>query len=165
MRIFLIGFMGSGKSYWGNLWAKTEGLSYVDLDEEIEAQEHGTIAETFEMKGEDYFRKKEAEVLRSLISNTNCIISCGGGSPCFFDNIDWMNEHGITVFLDASPEYILENIKHEKEKRPLLKDTNEADLLFFIEKKLKERMSFYQKAKLTLPASYLNMDSIKEIIK
>ena len=148
----------------GKLWAAANDFTFIDIDEEIEKQEHKTIAAIFENKGEDYFRQKEAILLRSLITQNNCIISCGGGTPCFFDNMAWMNENGLTILLNAGPQYILNNIKNEKDKRPLLKVTNEAELLFFIEQKLKERMPFYANAKIILPTAELNIDSIKDFI-
>jgi shikimate kinase len=163
MHIFLLGFMGSGKSHWGKIWAAMHKFDFIDLDEEIEKREQQSVADIFEKKGEDYFREKEAKALRSLDLAENTIISCGGGSPCFYDNMDWMNEHGLTVFLNASPHYILNNIKNEKDKRPLLKHTNDAELLFFIEQKIKERMSFYNKAKVIVEAATLHSHSFLEI--
>lgn len=151
--------MGSGKSYWGKIWAAKHQFDFIDLDDEIEKREQQSVADIFEKKGEVYFREKEAEVLRSLDLAENMIISCGGGSPCFYDNMKWMNEHGLTVFLNASAHYILNNIKNEKDKRPLLKYTNDAELLFFIEQKIKERMSFYNKAKIIVEAATLHSDS------
>lgn len=155
--------MGSGKSHWGKIWSVLYKFDFIDLDDEIEKREHQSVADIFEKKGEDYFRKKESETLRSLQLEENTIISCGGGSPCFYDNMKWMNEHGLTVFLNASPNYILDNIKYEKEKRPLLKHTNEAELLFFIQQKIKERISFYNKAKIIVEAADLRSDSFIDI--
>lgn len=163
MHFYLLGFMGAGKTHWGKIWANIHHFDFTDLDSEIEKREQDTIAGIFEKNGEDYFRKKEAEVLRTLSLPENAIISCGGGSPCFHENIHWMNKHGVTVFLKATPSYILGNIKHEVNKRPILKNTNEAELLFFIEKKLKEREPFYRQAKITVEAASLTPQSFKEI--
>ncbi|MEO5942009.1 MAG: shikimate kinase [Ferruginibacter sp.] len=155
--------MGSGKSHWGKIWSVLYQFNFIDLDEEIEKREQQSIADIFEKKGENYFRKKEAQTLRSLQLEENSIISCGGGSPCFYDNINWMNDHGLTVFLNASPNYILDNIKYERDKRPLLKHTNEEELLFFIQQKIKERISFYNKAKIIVEAADLRSDSFIDI--
>jgi shikimate kinase len=158
--IFLIGFMGSGKTYWGKIWAAKNGLHFYDLDEMIEAREGKTIAAIFEKDGEDYFRKLETVYLKSFSEKGNCIIACGGGAACFNDNMQWMNDNGTTVYLSARPQYILSRVKEEKDKRPLINKLNEAELLFFIEQKLKEREPFYNQAKIILPVAELNEDSL-----
>lgn len=164
MHIFLLGFMGSGKSHWGRLWAAAHNFNFIDLDEELEKQEQKTVAEIFETRGEDYFRQKETILLRSLTAQSNSIVSCGGGTPCFFDNMAWMNKNGLTIFLEATTQFILKNIKNEKDKRPLIKDKDDAEIIFFIEQKLKERQPYYSKAKIIFPAEDLNIDSIKKVI-
>ena len=158
--IFLIGFMGSGKTYWGKIWAEKKGLHFYDLDEIIESKEGRSIAAIFDKQGEEYFRKKEREALHTFAQKDNCVIACGGGAACFNNNIQWMNENGITVYLSATPPYILSRIKEEKDKRPLINKLNEAELLFFIEQKLKERKFFYKQAQLILPVTDLNDDSL-----
>ena len=164
MHIFLLGFMGSGKSHWGRLWAAAHNFNFIDIDEELEKQEQKTVAEIFETRGEDYFRQKETILLRSLTAQSNSIVSCGGGTPCFFDNMAWMNKNGLTIFLEATTQFILKNIKNEKDKRPLIKDKDDAEILFFIDQKLKERQPYYSKAKIILQAEDLNIDSIKKVI-
>ena len=159
-KIFLIGFMGSGKTYWGKIWAQKKSLDFYDLDELIEEKEGRSIATIFEKEGEDYFRKIETEALHIFSEKDNCIIACGGGAACFNDNMLWMNENGTTVYLAASPQYILSRVKEEKEKRPLINKLNEAELLFFIQQKLKEREPFYTQAKIILPVTELNEDSL-----
>jgi shikimate kinase len=162
MRVFLIGFMGSGKSHWGKKWAAKNAFNFFDLDEIIEQQEQMTIAKIFEKKGEEYFREKESLALRNLQKQENCIIACGGGTPCYDNNLNWMNENGLTIYLNAKPKYLLENIIHEIDKRPLLKKTNPSELLFFIEQKLNERTPIYQKAKVILDTELLNENTIIE---
>ncbi len=164
MRLYLTGFMGSGKTHWGKIWAGKAGMSFYDLDELIEQKHHQTVAEIFEKKGEDFFRKAEAEMLRESSMKDNCIIACGGGTPCFDDNLKWMNEHGCTVYLKATPLQLLENVMQETEKRPLLKKLNSAELLFFIEKKLQEREVFYSGAGIQLDVDNLTKDTIDNII-
>ena len=161
--IFLIGFMGSGKTYWGKIWAQKKGFDFYDLDEIIEQSEKKSIAEIFEKAGEEYFRKIETVALHQFSKIENAVISCGGGAACFNDNMAWMNEHGITVYLTATPQYILARVKEEKDKRPLINKLNEAELLFFVEQKLKERESFYNQAKIILPVANVNDDSISTI--
>jgi shikimate kinase len=161
---FLTGFMGSGKSHWGKIWAAGNQLSFLDLDEVIEAGEGATIAAIFETKGEDYFRNIEAAALRSCAGLENTIIACGGGTPCFHDNMRWMNAHGTTIYIACTSEEILDRVFLEKEKRPLLKKLSKAELLFFIEQKVKERESFYTKARYTVQSGVLTQYSFPEII-
>ncbi len=165
MRIFLLGFMGTGKSHWGQLWSLAHNVKFVDLDKEIEKESGLSVADIFEKKGEAYFRRAEAAALRSMITYENCIIACGGGAPCFMHNMNWMNDHGRTIFLSAKPAYLFQNIEKEKGKRPLLKDLNEAEMLFFIEQKLKERMPFYSQATVTVNAEELTEGSFEDIVK
>ncbi|MEO7766347.1 MAG: shikimate kinase [Ferruginibacter sp.] len=161
---FLIGFMGSGKSHWGRIWAAGSKRSFVDLDLEIEKNIGSTIAEIFETKGEDHFRTLEAATLRNCAGLQNTIIACGGGTPCFSENMQWMNNHGITVYISSTATEILQRVLLEKETRPLLKKLNRAELLFFIEQKLKERAPFYKQAKLTVNSNQLHQNSFSAII-
>jgi shikimate kinase len=157
--------MGTGKTHWGRLWSDTHHVDFIDLDKEIEKVSGLSIPAIFEKKGEAFFRKIEAELLRATGSNQNCIVSCGGGAPCFAHNMEWMNANGHTVFLEAAPAYLFENIKKEAGTRPLIKNMNEAELLFFIEQKLKERLSFYSQAHTTISARDLTEKSFETIIE
>jgi shikimate kinase len=161
--VYLVGFMGSGKTHWGRQWAAILQRQFIDLDQLIESSEQLSVAGIFERNGEEYFRDKEAGALRSLKDEQNILISCGGGAPCFKDNMNWMNETGITIFLEASPRFLLQNIVKEPIARPLLKNMNEAEMLFFIEKKLAERNEFYRQAKLTVNAEEITGDTIKHL--
>jgi len=164
MRIFLIGFMGTGKSHWGKIWVSEHNLKFIDLDLEVEKKTGLSVDEIFEKKGEDFFRNAEAETLMDMEQYDNCIIACGGGTPCFKNNMDWMNENGLTVLLNSTPSRILENIINDNKERPLLKKINKGELLFFIEMKLKERMGFYNKASIRLESVELNSNSIDAIL-
>jgi shikimate kinase len=157
--------MGSGKSYWGKLWASETEMSYFDLDDIIEKQEGMSVEAIFEKKGENYFREKESTLLRSMDKYDDCIISCGGGTPCFDGNMQWMNENGTTVYLQANPVKLIENILLEIDKRPLLKKINKGEMLFFVEQKLKERDPFYTQAKMSLLVKDLDATSIHDIIQ
>jgi len=165
MKIFLTGFMGSGKTYWGRAWAQQEGLAFYDLDEVIVNAEGQSIDSIFEKSGEPYFRKTEAAQLRRFAGIDNCIIACGGGTPCFEDNMAWMNANGITVYLRTTPQYVYERVLDEKDKRPLIKKLNAAELLFFIEQKMKEREPFYSQAQLQFGVTDVSLQSIKEILQ
>ena len=164
-KIFLIGFMGSGKTYWGERWASQSNLSFYDLDTLIEKNEGQSVMEIFEKKGEEHFRKKESAILRQFDNEDNYLIACGGGTPCFYDNMQWMNMEGITVYLKASPAEIMDRVLNEKTTRPLIKNLNRDELQLFIEQKLKEREPDYLQATLSLPVSGLTDHSIDLIIR
>ena len=148
--------MGSGKTHWGEIWAKKNALGFFDLDELIEQQEKKTVANIFEKDGEEYFREKEMYALRTFEKIKNCIIACGGGTPCFNDNMKWMNEHGTTVYLESTIEDIFDRVLEEQDKRPLIKKLNKSELHFFIEQTLKEREPVYKKADITLNSTDLD---------
>lgn len=150
MRIFLLGFMGAGKSYLGRKLADRLNFHFVDLDEWLENEFGMTVSQVFSVHGEPAFREKEAACLRSTLRLSEVVIATGGGTPCFHENLAWMNEHGITVFLNAEPETIACRLAIEKEKRPLLQDLPEEQLLDFIKQKMKERSIFYNQAHLQL---------------
>ncbi len=164
MLFFLNGFMGSGKSHWGKVWAAAHQLDFIDLDELIQMEEGGTVVDIFERKGEEYFRQAEAERLRELASVKSAIIACGGGTPCYHDNMQWMNEHGLTVYIEAGADEILRRLIKGQQQRPLIKKLSHAELLFFIEQKLKERESFYKQATIILQSAETSERSFAEKI-
>jgi len=163
MKIFLIGFMGSGKTYWGKLWAAKSGLQFFDLDEIIEQEENKSIAAIFEEQGELYFRQKETAILKTFLKKNDCIIATGGGTACFNNNLQWMNDNGTTVYLLATAKEIFKRVLTEQEKRPLIKDLSPEDLLLFIDNKIKEREAFYRQAKIILPVAAITADTIDTI--
>lgn len=162
--VYLVGFMGSGKTYWGRILSAQLHRKFIDLDQLIESKEQMSVQQIFEKNGEDWFREKEALSLRSIIDEENIVVSCGGGTPCFHDNMRFMNETGTTIFLQAAPKFLLQNIVKEPGARPLLKNMNEAEMLFFIEKKLEERNSFYLQAKCTWNVETLTIDKINKYL-
>ena len=159
MKIFLIGFMGSGKTYWGRVWAAANGLEFYDLDEMIEKEEGRSVSSVFEENGEEYFRQKESFLLKSFFGKKNFLLACGGGTPCFQDNMEWMLDNGTTIFLDASPKFLLEKLKGDN-SRPLINLMTETELLTFIEQKLQERAPFYNRAEIILPVDELSDSSL-----
>ena len=163
LKIFLVGFMGSGKSHWGKIWAKRENLSFFDLDTKIEKAFRMKITDIFERKGEDKFRELERYHLRKFENKKNFLLACGGGTPCFSDNLDWMKSEGKVFYLKAEPEYILDKVINETEQRPVLKKINPAELLFFIQKKLIEREPFYSQADFILNVEDLNENSLSAV--
>ena len=162
--IFLIGFMGSGKTHWGKIWAVNNKRSFIDLDEMIEKTAGEKVAEIFEKKGEDHFRQLETTALKNCAVLTNTIIACGGGTPCYYDNMQWMNEQGTTIYITCTAAEILKRVALEQEKRPLFRKLNKAELLFFIEQKLKEREPFYRMAKITVTSHLLTPTSLPALL-
>jgi shikimate kinase len=157
--------MGSGKSYWGNIWSKQSGLPFYDLDAVIEAAAQKNIAQIFEDSGEVFFRNEETAAIQQFANLQNYIIACGGGTPCFNNNMEWMNNHGTTVYLKATPEEILKRVINEQDKRPVIKNIPQPELLAFIEKKLKERASFYEQATHIFPVATLTIQTINQLLK
>lgn len=145
-KIFLIGFMGSGKSTVGKRLASGLGWSFIDIDREIEKKEGITIPDIFSEKGETFFREIESEMLRSVAGKDNVVISAGGGTPCFGGNMDFMLENGLTVYLKLSPGQLYGRLLRESSQRPLLKDIKKENLLVYIENKLAEREKCYNRA-------------------
>lgn len=147
MRVFLIGFMGSGKSHWGRILQDALKINFYDLDSVIEKKENQTIAEIFESKGEEYFRRLEHETLDAMIQeHPDMILSCGGGTPCFFKNIDLMKKSGTVVWLNPAVEALVKRLVKEKDKRPLLKEVSDEALHSFILKKMNDRRIYYEQA-------------------
>ncbi len=146
MRIFLIGFMGSGKSHTGKRLAKLLNASFTDLDEWIEHREQASVREIFANKGEHYFRQAEQLALHDMARFDEAVIACGGGTPCFFDNMQWMNEHGLTIYLKAPVKVLASRLRAQQEQRPLLKGLDAPGLRQFIGPILLEREAYYQQA-------------------
>jgi shikimate kinase len=165
MLIYLIGLMGSGKSYFGERWAAQHHLSFYDLDKLIETAEGKTIKQIFEQNGEAYFRKIEASILRETSKFQNSIISCGGGTPCFSDNIEWMNTHGTTVFLDTAINKVFENVLPEKAYRPLIAKLNKDEIIDFLKEQLQSRLPFYNKSKITLEIDKITDEDFRSILQ
>jgi shikimate kinase len=163
MIIFLVGFMGSGKSYVGRNLAPLLGYDYIDLDKYIEEKEGLTVKEIFEQKGEEYFRMLEREYIQHVEPDKNSVISTGGGTPCFFDNMDVMNNKGLTVYLNRSKDMVIHRLLRGQYKRPLLKGLSPEELEKFYDEKLESRRAFYEKA--TLHAADANVDEILKMIK
>ena len=165
MRIYLIGFMGVGKSKKGRKLALRLGFQYIDMDEWIEEKEKMTIPEIFKSKGESYFRQVEYEAVKFLSKVESAVISTGGGSPCYFDAIELMNASGITIYLKGSPAFLLKRLKESKKKRPLIEALSSEELLNFITTKLDERAPFYEKAKFQIDALNCKAKDLVALIK
>ncbi|MDB5144112.1 MAG: shikimate kinase [Mucilaginibacter sp.] len=164
MKIFLIGFMGSGKTTLGRKLASKMGYEFIDLDHKLEQQVELSIAEYFSFFGEDAFRKLESEVLKKTLYPENVVISTGGGLPCYFDNMDWMKTNGKTVYIKLSPKTLADRLETGKEERPLLQDKHGDDLVLFIEQKLAEREKYYSQANIIADGLSLTAERLEQII-
>lgn len=147
-RIFLVGYMGSGKTAMGKLLAKRLGLTFIDLDNYIENKFRCTIAEIFQQDGEAGFREIEKQCLHEVAEIEDVVIATGGGAPCFFDNMDFMNRCGETIYIKLTPEHLAKRLSSSKSGvRPLLQDKSGDDLLQHITQTLKNREPFYMQSK------------------
>ncbi|MCC8088780.1 MAG: shikimate kinase [Rikenellaceae bacterium] len=169
MNIFLVGYMGSGKTTVGKPLAKKLGMEFFDMDNYFVDKHKRTINEVFAVDGEDEFRRMEKDIVQELCSRKGCVVATGGGAPCFFDNMDMMNEAGLTVYLQVSPEGLMQRLRYGLDKRPLLKGKSEEELLEFITEALGKREEFYSKAQLIVGCDgYTDMqiiDRLADIIK
>ncbi len=147
MKLVIVGYMASGKSIIANKLSEMNGFLHLDLDDYIEEKEKQTIAKIFETKGEIYFRKVENRYLKELLtSDKEFVLSVGGGTPCYADNIKIIQKHAISFYLKASIVTIYDRLQQEKSKRPLVRNISNSDLKEFIAKHLFERRTFYEKA-------------------
>ena len=164
-KIFLVGMMGSGKSYWTKKMAKWIKSAGYDLDDLIEMNEEKTISEIFSEDGEEHFRKTEAKILRWFKEKKKYVLATGGGTPCFQDNMAWMKKEGIVIWLDESVDILVKRLVEEKAHRPLIADLSEQDLTKFIKDKLIERHAFYSQANYRLSSDQITDTALKQIIQ
>lgn len=154
MIVVLIGYMASGKSTLGRILAEKLNYNFIDLDDYIEEQEQTSVNEIFKLRGEIYFRKKETQYLKAILkNNTNTILSLGGGTPCYSNNMEVIlkSEDVVSIYLKASIPTLVSRLKNEKAKRPLIAHIKTDDLLSeFIGKHLFERSQFYNQAEKTI---------------
>lgn len=163
-RIFLTGFMGCGKTTLGQKLASKLGVKFIDLDHLIEEKEGMRIVDYFSANGEDQFRKLESAVLKNTNYPDNAIISTGGGTPCFFDNMEWMNTQGITVYIHLPARALASRLEKDKNQRPVLQENKGEALVTFIEQKLTEREPFYQQAKIIVNGLGLTPEKLREVL-
>ena len=161
VRIFLTGYMGAGKTTLGKAFARELGLSFIDLDWYLEERFHQTISQLFAERGEDGFRRLEQKLLHEVGDFENVVISTGGGTPCFFDNMDYMNAQGQTVFLDVDEETLFRRLRVATAQRPILRGKSDAELRAFISEALARRMPYYEKARYRFDGSRL--ESLQQI--
>lgn len=151
MIISLIGYMGSGKSHIAKLLSDRLGIKLIDLDKEISKKNKMTIAEMFQKKGEIFFRRQERALLEEIVATEDsCILSLGGGTPAYYNNMELINQNSESIFLRTSIKNLTERLLKQKHKRPLIANISDQDLPEFIAKHLFERNIFYNKAKYTV---------------
>ncbi len=148
MRIYLIGYMGSGKSSMGNKLATRLGYSFLDLDNVIELEQKQSINEIFSEKGEEAFRAIEQLALHQTFKMNNVVISTGGGTAVFFDNMALMKENGLCIYLKANSDVLVSRLIHNQHLRPLIAKLNQEELNIFISNQLSERFPYYEKAQM-----------------
>lgn len=148
MRIFLVGFMGCGKTTVGKPLAKALGFRFVDMDHYLTDKYHKTVSEIFEERGESGFRELERDTLLELSAEDQIVIATGGGAPCFFDNMDTMNRSGSAVYLQVFPEGLVKRLRYGRDRRPLIRGKSDEELLVYIEETLSKREVFYEKARI-----------------
>jgi shikimate kinase len=164
-KIFLTGYMGSGKTTVGKKLAADLEYEFIDLDHFIETQYGQSIPEIFAAKGEQEFRIMEHNALKKVLGKTDAVVSCGGGTPCYFDNMELMNNHGITIYLKMSVNALVNRLLNVKENRPLIMGKTEAELHAFITQQLEKREDFYHKAQFIVKGKDLKVEELVAFVK
>ncbi|MBX2926676.1 MAG: shikimate kinase [Saprospiraceae bacterium] len=160
MKIYLTGFMGTGKTYTGRRLAAVLGFAFLDLDEAIATEQGCSVAEIFQTEGEARFRELEKRALRATETLGRTVIACGGGTPCYEDNMQWMNEQGVTVWLKVPAEELYRRLTAHPEQRPLLAGLqSEAEWMQFLQQKLSGREPWYRQAQITVERREKGEDS------
>jgi len=163
-RIFLIGYMGAGKTTVGKDLAERTGLSFIDLDNYIESRFHKTVGQLFEEKGESGFREIEHRLLQEVASFEDIIVSTGGGAPCYLDNMEYMNNMGTTIYLKVSVDELVKRLELCKHTRPILKNRSGEELKEFITESLERRSLFYEQASIIFDAEVMLTEADVESI-
>jgi shikimate kinase len=155
MKIFLIGFMGSGKTYWGRQLSQKLGIPFFDLDEQVEEHAGQSVEDIFKNEGEEQFRQKEKDILHLITeSHESFVMACGGGSPCY------MNRSGTTIWINSTLDTLYDRLVSEKDKRPLIKELSGEQLKYFIGKKFAGRKIYYEQANITVEDDPMMLDSM-----
>ena len=161
MKIFLIGFMGCGKTHWGKILSQKLSVPFFDLDEKVVEQEGKSINDIFKSEGEEYFRMLEKDVLHLLAeSHETFVMACGGGTPCFFNNIDYLKKQGTVVWINCSTDCLYQRLLKEKDQRPLISLIPAHQLKDYIIKKYSSRKIFYQQANVILPEENITLENM-----
>lgn len=170
MTLFLIGYMASGKTTFGRALARKIGFRHIDLDFYIEQRFHSTVRDIFANKGESEFRRIESAMLREVGEMSDVVISCGGGTPCFGDNMDYMKSRGLTICLQASEDVIADRIIQAGNKRPLMAGKSKDEIIATLRQHMEVRKPFYDKASVIISGDRLDNksqidDTVNDFIK
>ena len=165
MRIYLIGYMGCGKSTLGHLLASTLELEFIDLDTFMEEKYFRTIPQIFAEEGEAGFRRKEKNVLHEVSAFDDIIVATGGGAPCFFDNMEVLNNSGFCIFLDVDTASLVNRLIHAKTERPIIKGKSPDELYHFIEEMMLKRRPFYEKARYIIKGNEIKPEQVLKLLE
>ncbi|WP_256001854.1 shikimate kinase [Pedobacter deserti] len=164
MIVFLTGFMGCGKSTNGRKLAAAMQYAFIDLDAEIEKLANESIAGYFDAHGEHAFRELESMLLKTFNFPPNAIVATGGGTPCYADNMNWMISNGLTIYIEMTPSALAKRLERGKDKRPLIRNLSQQELISFIQQKLLEREPFYKRAEVVLNGLNFDVQDCKQIV-
>jgi shikimate kinase len=164
-KVYIIGFMGSGKTTAGKKLAAVLGWTFFDLDKKIEEKAGKSIPEIFSQEGENYFRVIESEALKTIEYDTDAVVSTGGGTPCYADNMDFMLKTGLTVYLKLTPVQLRSRLSGSKGERPLIKNLGKEELLGFIEEKLHSRERWYNRAEISVEGIDIDIKNLSSMVK
>lgn len=164
-RIYIVGYMGAGKTSAARRLAQRMGWEVVDTDALFEEKYKISVNDFFNKYDEPLYRKLESEVLKATESLDHVVVSTGGGTACFFDNMDWMNQHGLTVFLRISPQAAVDRVIHSRHKRPLVEGKSEEELMEFVSQHYASRLPFYEQARITAKSEDFDIERLMEAIK
>ncbi|MFY9308109.1 MAG: shikimate kinase [Bacteroidia bacterium] len=164
-KFFLVGYMGSGKSTIGKQLAAKLKYDFIDLDSLIETDYHMSINEIFATKGEAEFRGMEHNTLKKVLEKNNVVVACGGGTPCYYDNMELMNRNGITIYIKMSTDTLISRLSQAKNSRPLLENKTEDELRTFVASQLERREDTYHQAHYVVKGKDLNVTELAKFIK
>lgn len=156
--------MGSGKSVFGKRLAKHLNLKFMDLDRHIEQKYKMTIPSIFDTFDETVFRNLETKELHEILKHDNLILACGGGTPCFNENMKTINNKAISIYLQLDEKTLLDRLTKSKTKRPLIQGLNQEELLNKVNKLLNDRERFYNQSKLTVSGINLKVEEVEQLI-
>ena len=164
-RIYIVGYMGAGKTTAARRLANRLGWEVVDTDDLFEEKYRISVDDFFHKYDEALYRKLESQVLKETESLENVVVSTGGGTACYFDNMEWMNRHGLTVFLRISEKAVIDRLLHAKRKRPLSTGKSESELTAFVQQHYASRLPFYEQAKITIKSEDLDLDNLVRLVE
>jgi len=157
--------MGSGKTHWGRLLSQKLSIPFFDLDEQVTEHSGKSIVDIFNSEGEESFRLQETDVLHIITeSHDSFVMACGGGSPCYFNNIDYMNRAGTTVWINTALPVLFQRLVAEKDRRPLIKGLSDEQLKKFISKKFADRKIYYEQADVMIDEEPVETEKLIEKI-